>query len=244
VAQDSPNSSTDPVPGHYSINPSPYSTHQKTIDLVPEGARVLDVGCAQGYISEQLVGEGCEVFGIELDPDAAELARRHCAEVIVADMDTLTELPWPEHSFDVILCMDILEHLKDPARALKLLKLYLRPDGIVIVTLPNVANWWIRFRLLRGRWDYHPFGICDKSHLRFFTLNTARDLLAEAGFSIAKFDVTPGAGAWAPYYYTVGNLLRLFKAEESFSYWLSRHFPRFFGYQFIFAARLDDQANS
>ena len=223
----------------YTFNPSPYGPHQKAIGLVPEGTRVLEVGCAQGYISEQLVGKGCEVLGIELDLDAAELARRHCAEVVVADMDTLAELPWPEQSFDVILCMDILEHLKDPARALKLLKAYLRPDGIVIVTLPNVANWWLRFRLLRGRWDYHPLGICDRSHLRFFTLKTAQDLLAEAGLWITKFDVTPGAGAWAPYHYTIGKLLRLCKLDERFDYWLSRHFPGFFGFQFIFAARVE-----
>ena len=221
----------------YGFNPSPYGTHWKAIGLVPDGARVLDVGCGQGCVAREVVSKGCEVLGIELEPDAAELARRHCAEVVIADMDALAELPWPEHSFDVILCMDILEHLKDPARALKLLKLYLKPDGIVVVTLPNVANWWLRFRLLRGRWDYHPLGICDRSHLRFFTLKTARDLLAEAGLSIEKLDVTPGAGAWAPYHYTIGKLLRLFKLDERFDYWLSRHFPRFFAYQFIFSAR-------
>jgi 2-polyprenyl-3-methyl-5-hydroxy-6-metoxy-1,4-benzoquinol methylase len=230
-------SSNGDVGRQYTFNPSPYGPHQKAIALVPAGARVLDVGCARGYISEQLVAKGCEVLGIELDREAADLARRHCAEVIVADMDTLAELPWPRQRFDVILCMDILEHLKDPARALKLLKPYLNPEGIIIVTLPNVANWWLRFRLLRGRWDYHTLGICDRSHLRFYTLKTARDLLAEAGLAITTFDVTPGAGAWAPYHYTIGKLLRLFSLDERFDYWLSRHFPGFFAYQFIFAAR-------
>ena len=57
-------------------------------------------------------------------------------------------------------------------------------------------------------------------NLRFFTLKTARDLLAEAGFCIEKFDVTPGAGAWAPYHYTIGKLLRVLSLDERFDYWL------------------------
>jgi len=211
--------------------------------MVPDGSRVLDIGCGQGHIARELAKRDCAVFGVEIDEDSAKVAREHCAEVLVADVDVAQELPWSGASFDVILCMDILEHLKDPGRALKLLRCYLKPGGQLLVTLPNVANWWVRFRLLRGRWDYYALGIMDSSHLRFFTLKTARQLLTECGLRIVKMDVTPGAGAFAPYHYTIGKLLRLLKADERFDYWLSRRFPTFFGLQFIFAARLDDQAD-
>jgi SAM-dependent methyltransferase len=181
-----------------------------------------------------LVARGCRVDGIELDPIAAELAAQHCERVHVADVDLLEELPWTDTRYDTILCMDILEHLRDPWRALRVLREGLTPDGRMIVTLPNVANWWIRFRLLRGRWNYDDIGIMDRTHLRFFTVRTARELLASAGLSISEMDVTPGVGAWAPYHYTIGALLRLFGVAERADYRLSRLVPTLFAYQLLF----------
>lgn len=206
--------------------------------LVRDGARVLDVGCAEGYIAQRLSARGCSVYGIELDAGAADAARQYCDDVFFADVDTLIALPWEGLQFDAILCMDILEHLKDPERALRMLRDYLAPDGLVVITLPNVANWWIRFRLLRGKWQYDDLGIMDRTHLRFFDLSGARSLIEAAGYTIEAMDVTPGVGAWAPYHYTIGALLRALGLAERVDYTLSRWFPRLFAYQFIFSAVL------
>lgn len=220
----------------YGFNPSQYGSQMKGITLVPDGSRVLDVGCADGYIARELVARGCTVHGIEFDRCAAEVAREHCVDVLVADVDTVEALPWDDMRFDVILCMDILEHLKDPTRALRMLGEYLAPGALVVVTLPNVANWWIRFRLLRGKWQYDDVGILDRTHLRFYDLTGARSLLETAGYTIRTLDVTPGVGAWAPYHYTIGAVLRRLGVAERVDYRLSRWFPRLFAYQFVFSA--------
>lgn len=222
--------------GRYFLNPSPYSTHGRAVALVPPDSRVLDIGCARGYLAEKLADKGCTVFGIELSRADAEAARQHCAEVLQADVEALTELPWDKQSFDVILLMDLLEHLREPAQVLRLLRQYLKPSGIMVITLPNVANWRIRFRLLAGKWDYEQRGILERTHLRFFTLATARALLADCGFALERMDVSPGVEAWAPYRFTLGKLLSLFRANVAFDYRLSRLFPGLFAFQFIFVA--------
>ena len=222
---------------YYDYNDSPYSSHSKMLQIVSEGSRVLDVGCAAGRLAEQLVAKGCTVFGIEVDEGCAQAARESCADVLHADVETLSDLPWPKGSFDTILAMDVLEHLREPAPVLRMLAQYLKPTGIMVISLPNVANWRIRLRLLRGRWDYESIGILDRTHLRFFTLATARELLSSCELSIEKMDVTPGAEVLLPYHLTIGKLLSLFGANVVFDYWLSRTFPRLFAFQFIFVAR-------
>ena len=236
---DSPEAAED----RYAYNPSPYGTHQRVLATVPENSRVLDVGCAAGFLAEKLAEKGCTVFGIELDEDCALAARKHCAHVLHADVETLSELPWPKRSFDAILTMDLLEHLREPASVLRMLTDYLKPSGTMVITLPNVANWRIRFRLLRGRWDYETLGILDRTHLRFFTLATARELIASCGLVVEHTDVTGGVEAFAPFHFTIGKLLALFRANLAFDHWLSSLFPALFAFQFIFVARLDERAN-
>jgi len=210
--------------------------HAKALARVPVDARVLEVGCASGYLSEELKKRGCRVWGVEINPEAAEAARPHCEEVLTADVDALASLPWAVSSFDVVVCTDVLEHLKDPARALRLLKPYLRPGGCLIVSLPNVANWSVRFALLAGRFDYQASGLLDRTHLRFFSLASARRLLVEAGFRITSFDVTPGLEVYPPYLFFAGRVLRRLRLHEPVEYWLSRRFPSLLAYQFIFVA--------
>ena len=105
------------VQGYVTRKERPLSGHQKLLALVPDGSRVLDVGCSTGYLARPLVERGCTVVGIELDEAAAAVARDVCEEVLVGDVETL-ELPFPTGSFDVVLCGDLIEHLRDPRRFL------------------------------------------------------------------------------------------------------------------------------
>ncbi len=79
---------------------------------------VLDVGCSSGYLAPPLAAAGARVVGIELDPAAAEKARSVCADVIVGDVEAI-ELPLEASSFDAIVCGDLVEHLRIPARPLR-----------------------------------------------------------------------------------------------------------------------------
>jgi 2-polyprenyl-3-methyl-5-hydroxy-6-metoxy-1,4-benzoquinol methylase len=149
---------------------------------------VLDVGCASGYLAKELARRGCSVVGIEIDSEAAEKAAEVCKDMIVGDIEGISELHYPSQYFDVIICADILEHLKRPDLTLKKLRLYLRPKGLMIASIPNIAYWRIRLRLLLGKFEYEETGILDKTHLRFLTLDSVRKLFTQAEFRLIGID--------------------------------------------------------
>jgi 2-polyprenyl-3-methyl-5-hydroxy-6-metoxy-1,4-benzoquinol methylase len=160
------------------------------IDRVPRGARVLDVGCASGYLADPLrdLRGVAYVDGVELDPRDAAIARQRCREVTqgsAEDPATWRKLKGP---YDAILFGDVLEHLRDPAAALKAARPLLAPGGVVISSVPNVAHYSIRAHLLEGRFDYADSGILDRTHLRFFTRATLCDLFRDNGYEVRSCD--------------------------------------------------------
>ena len=163
------------------FNDRPLGGHRMLLEMVPEGGRVLDVGCSGGYLAERLVARGASVVGIELDPVAAERARTICDQVLVGDVEEL-ELPFARGTFDAIVCADLIEHLRDPAAFLTRVRPLLRPGGRLALTTPNVANWTIRLQLLFGRWRYTERGILDRTHTHLFTRRTLVECLSEAGY--------------------------------------------------------------
>jgi 2-polyprenyl-3-methyl-5-hydroxy-6-metoxy-1,4-benzoquinol methylase len=104
--------------------------------------------------------------------------------VRVIDLEETERLPWPERSFDVILAADVVEHLRDPARALGLLRRYLQPEGRAIVSVPNVAHLSVRIPLLFGQFRYGESGILDETHLHLFTFRTASELVESCRFHV------------------------------------------------------------
>lgn len=197
----------------YKFDPSPYSPNVKILNLIQPGKKVLDVGCASGYLAEKLAKKGCEVFGIEIDKKAAQEARKYCQKVINADVELIKELPFPEKFFDVIVLSDILEHLKRPDLVLIKFKKYLADDGLVIASIPNIARIEIRLKLALGKFYYQESGILKKDHLRFFTLASAKKLFQETNFKIAKIEPTG-----------LGSRIRIF--------------PTLFAFQFIIVAQI------
>ena len=124
-------------------------------------------------------------MGIELDPAAAAVADTWAERVLVGDIDRGGV--WDQiddESFDVVLCGDILEHLRDPLGALRSAVRKLKPDGYVVTSLPNVAHGDVRMLLLGGAFRYREVGLLDRTHLRFFTLETIRELLRDAGLLV------------------------------------------------------------
>jgi 2-polyprenyl-3-methyl-5-hydroxy-6-metoxy-1,4-benzoquinol methylase len=162
------------------------SSHALIIELLGLDKRVLDVGCATGNLAEVLAGRGCRVTGIEIDPEAARQAEKHCERVIVGDVESLdlgAELD--EADFDVIVFGDVLEHLKDPLQTLRRFKPFLQTEGYVIASIPNIAHGSVRLALMQGRFRYRSLGLLDDTHLRFFTRETVEQLFKDAGFLIA-----------------------------------------------------------
>jgi 2-polyprenyl-3-methyl-5-hydroxy-6-metoxy-1,4-benzoquinol methylase len=155
--------------------------------LVGEGKTVLDVGCATGYLAEALKARGCTVSGIEVDPEAAEIARPKLDRLVLADLETtpLAEA-FAGSSFDRIVFADVLEHVRDPATVLRSALGVLGADGEIIISIPNVAHGALRLALLEGRWRYTELGLLDRTHLRFFTLESLVQLLSEVGLVIRE----------------------------------------------------------
>lgn len=173
------------------LNQRPQGGHARLLQLaLADGpGRVLDVGCSSGYLARPLVAAGATVVGVELDPAAAEEARTVCEEVVVGDVESL-ELPFDQASFDVVLCGDVVEHLRDPGAALVRLRPLLRRGGRLVLTTPNVANWAIRLSLLGGRWRYTERGILDRTHTHLFTRKTLVETVTEAGYTVVELDHT------------------------------------------------------
>lgn len=167
----------------------PDTSHAKMLRLVGDGARVLDVGCASGYLARELVARGCRVTGIEYDPELAARAREHCDEVIEGDLD-LMDLKGAlgERTFDAVVCGDVLEHLRDPVRVLDQLRHHFTPQGYLVVSVPNVAHGSVRLSLLTGKFEYTELGLLDRTHLRFYTRATLVQMLAQGGFTTVHID--------------------------------------------------------
>ncbi|MDB9376887.1 glycosyltransferase [Nodularia sphaerocarpa] len=164
---------------------------RKIFELVENNLRVVDFGCATGYLAKLLKKKGCIVTGVEINSDAAQTAEQHCEEVIVADLDFISVLKiLPAQEFDIAIFGDVLEHLRNPGKVLAETKQILKKDGYVIASIPNIAHAAIRLSLLQGRFDYTNLGILDNTHLRFFTRKTVKELFEKAGYLEEIVDCT------------------------------------------------------
>jgi 2-polyprenyl-3-methyl-5-hydroxy-6-metoxy-1,4-benzoquinol methylase len=163
--------------------------------LVPATAEaVLDVGCGSGLLGERLKRRGVRrVVGLELNPVAAERAKAILDEVLVCDVEAV-DVPFADASFDCLVYGDILEHLIDPWAVLRRHRRLLKPDGLAIISVPNIAYWRVLADLARGRWRYQPSGTLDRTHLRFFTLEGIAELCRHAQLRMEHVHttITPG----------------------------------------------------
>jgi len=170
------------------------SVYAIALGWLKDGDTVLDVGCNAGYVGRAAREKLRVVFdGIEGDAAAAALARE--AYRSVACVDLASPPPWPGVSgpYDAILALDVLEHLAEPVRVLSALAGLLAPGGRVVVSVPNVAHWTVRFGLLFGRFDYVETGILDRTHLRFFTRELLLEACADAGLAVDETAITTNA---------------------------------------------------
>ncbi len=159
--------------------------------FLPSSARViLDVGCGAGVFGAALkvaratAGVDLEVWGLERDPAAAELAAGRLDKVLCGDVEAVTA-QLPTAHFDCLVLNDILEHLAQPADVLRALRAHLKPGGHVVASIPNVRYFNNVVNLaVHGRWDYTDEGILDRTHLRFFTRGSMVDLLEDTGYAV------------------------------------------------------------
>lgn len=199
---------------------NPANVHRIEMDIIAEGSLVLDVGCHTGILGEALQKmKQAKVIGIDSDASALQIARGKLQAALLIDME---QDNWASHlkkegydHFDTILFGDVLEHTRRPERILHEAKELLKPGGQIIVSVPNIAHWRVRFGLLFGRFEYTESGILDRTHLRFFTQKTATALLESSGYRVISKDV----------------------AGYALPHWLIRMLPGLFAVQIVMNAK-------
>ena len=162
------------------------------LQRIPASARViLDVGCGQGDLGAAYLrmNPTARYLGIEKDPAAAAVAAGYLSEVAVLDVES-EPLPFDlSAGVDCIIYCAVLEQLRDPWTLLRQHKQLLRPDGMMLICVPNIEHWSFAEKLLRGTWNYHPSGLLDQHHLRWFSLEGMHQGLLSVGLTLC--DVQP-----------------------------------------------------
>lgn len=209
-----------------------FSSHTLILSEFKEaghGRKVLDVGCGSGYLAHILSERGYQVTGLDKDKGSLALVSQRC-QTIEADIEKWSATG--AEKFDYILLADVLEHLVNPFSAINDLKPLLKKDGVIILSVPNVAHLYVRLMLLFGRWDYQERGILDSSHLHFYTRATLSKLFDDAGLRVLKIRLStiPWALIWRNSF-----LVKTFE-------WIDRIagviFPNLFAYQWIISGTL------
>jgi 2-polyprenyl-3-methyl-5-hydroxy-6-metoxy-1,4-benzoquinol methylase len=161
------------------------------LKFLPVGAqRVLELGCGPGRFGELVKRERgvAEYWGMEYDPDVAARAAKVFDRVLVGDANEyIDELP--DGHFDVIVANDVLEHLAYPWETLERLRPKLRPNGVVVASIPNVRYLPVLAKVIFGRdFPQEDAGIFDRTHLRFFTHKSMRRMFVQAGYEVQTIE--------------------------------------------------------
>jgi 2-polyprenyl-3-methyl-5-hydroxy-6-metoxy-1,4-benzoquinol methylase len=185
----------DVIEHFYSSKERGYFSHARLeiLPLLPEHfSRVFEVGCGGGATLRTLQQHRKLNFvgGIDIDRQSVESLRPHVDLALLGNIEQI-QLPKEVNNIDVMLCLDILEHLVDPWSVIKQLHGRLSKNGVIIASIPNIRYFRASLPLLfHGEWELENAGILDRSHLRFFVKKTAIQLLTCSGLHLQHVEAT------------------------------------------------------
>lgn len=203
--------------------------------LIPEACqRILDLGCGGGRMGEALKAERrCSVVGIESRAEAADRAGRRLDRVLCESLETISDSLFPEAAFDCIVLADVLEHLRQPLRVLRICRHWLTDTGALVISIPNSRHHSIVSGLMDGNWTYERAGLLDDDHVRCFTRRELDKLLYRAGFESTQWSLIPGSGyaEWdrsgRPGTVRAGNLqIEGLSAQDAEEFFIYQHLVR------------------
>lgn len=173
----------------WGFTPNYYSNIRTTlIDLMQakpdDSMQVLEVGCGCGSTLSHIkyLYPNAKVYGIELVKEVADCGT-YMADILAGDVETMT-FPYEENQFDYMIMGDVLEHLRDPETAIERLKKYLKSQGKIIASIPNLMNISVIVPLLQGDFTYQDEGLLDRTHIHFFTKNEIIRMFSRRNFTI------------------------------------------------------------
>lgn len=162
----------------------------KILSKVPEGALVLDIGCGSGMLGKYLsMNKRCVVDGVDIDPQAVELAKPKYRKVGVFNLEQqkLTDA-FPVGAYDCIVMADVVEHIVHPEMLFENVKQLLKPDGIMLFSIPNIAHISAGLELVLGKFGYRNSGLLDATHVRFYSRQGFIDKLETNGIYPFEID--------------------------------------------------------
>lgn len=145
---------------------------------------ILEIGCACGatLLKIKSMYPNSKLYGVEIDGDAAQIASSF-ADIIVDDIEN-SNLDYQYNFFDYIIIGNVFEQLINPTKVLKDLGKYLKNDGYILLSIPNVMNYNIIRELLKGNWHYKDSGLLDKRSIRFFTKKEIENMFSNCNYKI------------------------------------------------------------
>ena len=178
-----------PVEETYDLKLGYDSSHERAIQSVKPGARILDIGCGRGYVAELMAEKAGHVTGLDqYSPDASGKAN-----VSYRKWDIEAEpVPVDVADYDQVFMLDIIEHLKDPEAFMEMLRakaVNKRPE--IILTTANIAFFVTRMMLFLGQFNYGRKGILDRTHTRLFTWSSLRELFEQTGYNVLEIKGIP-----------------------------------------------------
>lgn len=217
---------------HYTLKLSDTSSHMQIVAAIEPNSRILDLGCSQGLLARPLLEKNVRVTGVDVGPGkrlASELD-----EYFQSDLEEPLELPHGR-VFDYVVVADVIEHLRNPTQLLRGARRYLKEDGRLIISTPNIALWFYRLSLLVGRFEYGPRGVLDETHVHLFTGATFRREVEKAGFQVLRRRVT--ALPFEVVFESTGRS-RAIHILASAYHLLARLWPAMFAYQYVLEAAI------
>ena len=221
------------MPNVYTFKDFEGSSHRILIELIrryaPRGGTLLDLGAAGGELGSVVREHFDTTIGFEYDADRIGQLRSRFDQVVIADLETVRTLP---PGMNAVVLADVIEHLRNSTTLLNMVQRSLASDGVLFLSVPNIANITVRLGLLFGVFEYRDRGILDFTHLRFFTMRTIKREIEKAGFRIIAI-----RGSSVPIRLIIGwmpdPLLRL---GERVLTWITRIWRGLFAYQIILVA--------
>ncbi len=223
---------------HYRLHRDPRSSHQQIARLTRRlgASPVLDVGAAQGILAQLVAGSGLILDAVEPNPAWAARAQPLYRTVHIGTVEGASLMP---RTYRTIVCGDVLEHTADPMAVLGQLRAVATDDAVFIISLPHVAHLAIRLLLLLGRFPRMERGILDRTHLHFYTRDTAEETLRAAGLRVTHAYPTgiPLDELWPS-----GEGSVAYRLMQRAQHLALRLAPRLFAFQWIFVACPADPA--
>ena len=188
---------------------SDYYTHKPTYEKISDGRlnaikkliprrrplTILDIGCGSGTLGNLLKSDTeISVFGVDISSRAVEAAQSVLDGAWVVDIESPG--PWPremgDQRYDLVLISEVLEHLFSPEHLLRTVRGFLKDEGTIIITVPNILFWRNRLRILFGHFEYEEVGLMDRGHIHFFSWHSFNELFRQESFFIeAEAHVVP-----------------------------------------------------